>query len=238
MKILQLLTISGILVWPLAAAPAATIGTFTGGDPGEGLDLDGVFLYAFDVNGTGGIVNGLTFTADPTAGITYSGSNIPFLVTTTYGGGSPSANDSALRLIMNNGRYANGNSGGSLSIDLTGLLVGQQYKVQLLAHDPAGPPGVRSMSYSIEGDTLADIDPIAQGSAGGNGTGLVVTDIFTAADTTLNIILSAGSNGNADDRNPLVNAITVEIVPEPATLTLAALAAACLGFAARRTHRA
>ncbi|RYD37437.1 MAG: hypothetical protein EOP86_03495, partial [Verrucomicrobiaceae bacterium] len=50
-----------------------SVGVFTGGDPGEGLDLTGSFLYAFNVGDPGaapGPVGDAPFTSDAEAGIT------------------------------------------------------------------------------------------------------------------------------------------------------------------------
>src|SRR5688500_17046370 len=42
-------TLSGSLDPPPVAPPITTVGAFTGGDTGEGLDLDGNFKYAVNV---------------------------------------------------------------------------------------------------------------------------------------------------------------------------------------------
>lgn len=58
-------------------ASAATVSIVTGGDPGEGLDLEGNFLYAFNVgpNGAAGRVGDADFTADTVTGVTVSASD-------------------------------------------------------------------------------------------------------------------------------------------------------------------
>jgi hypothetical protein len=40
-----------------------TLTAFTGGDAGEGLDLDGNIVYAFNLGGTAQTLQGVTFTA-------------------------------------------------------------------------------------------------------------------------------------------------------------------------------
>ena len=56
---------------------ATSVGSFTGGDPGEGLDLSGNFLYAINI-GTGGAAGqagDANFTEDSVAGVTVTAIN-------------------------------------------------------------------------------------------------------------------------------------------------------------------
>ena len=85
-------------------AGTVTDGTFTGGDVGEGLDLDGTFLYAIDagwdgtVDAGGGTIRDATFTDNSTPGSVVGG--------TVFMGFSPSleygdtANDNTLERIF------------------------------------------------------------------------------------------------------------------------------------------
>ena len=67
---------AGLLVVATAAS-AATVATFTGGDAGEGLDLQGNFTYAVNVgpSGPAGKIGDANFSADNVAGVTITANN-------------------------------------------------------------------------------------------------------------------------------------------------------------------
>src|SRR5262245_54140501 len=81
MKYPPIRQVAGIALATAASSAAlygqATVGTFTGGDPGEGLDMQGNFLYAVNVGPdlTGGRVGDAIFTGDNVAGISVSANN-------------------------------------------------------------------------------------------------------------------------------------------------------------------
>ena len=62
----------------LHVSTAATTGTFTGADPGEGLDFTGTFAFAIDIAGAGGQrIGDCAFTDDAnTAGVAVTAENI------------------------------------------------------------------------------------------------------------------------------------------------------------------
>src|SRR5687768_6429265 len=70
-KLIPLLLLTLTLATGTSRA-AVTTGTFTGGDPGEGLDLQGNFTYAVNVGPSGGAgkVGDANFTPDSVAGVT------------------------------------------------------------------------------------------------------------------------------------------------------------------------
>src|SRR5687768_12740076 len=87
-RLAQMLIFAAITIANFGAA--ATVGLFTGGDPGEGLDLQGNFVYAVDVgpSGAGGKVGDAVFTADDVAGVTITTTHSiapPGWVDPTYG---------------------------------------------------------------------------------------------------------------------------------------------------------
>jgi len=220
---------------PLVAAslPASTVGVFTGGDAGEGLDLDGTFLYAFNFGSPGAIgkARDADFVADSAVGITYVAPNqIPSWSPPTYG---DSTNDDVLEGVMTSIRW-NG-APGTVQVNLDGLEVGQQYKLQLLFNE-TGP--ARGFDVVLEGGViLNDLIPglVQEGST---NQGVVVTYEFRAKDTQLNIVL----NGNTAtdpaiaDRNPILGGVTLEATGAPtgsASLELTALTATQATFLAR-----
>src|SRR5688572_20167933 len=73
---LILITLLSIGAAHVMAAPAV-VSTFTGGDPGEGLDMEGYFTYAVNVgpSGPAGKVGDAFFTADNVAGVTVQAAN-------------------------------------------------------------------------------------------------------------------------------------------------------------------
>ncbi|HKS36994.1 MAG TPA: hypothetical protein VJW76_07385, partial [Verrucomicrobiae bacterium] len=92
---------SFILIFASVAAWAApTVGTFTGGDPGEGLDLQGNFTYAINVgfNGAVGKVGDATFLGDNVAGVNLTAQNqIATWHSAVYGN---TTNDNNLELVV------------------------------------------------------------------------------------------------------------------------------------------
>ena len=199
------------------AAQGATISTFTGGDLGEGLDLEGTFAYAVDTNGSGStIVRGLTFTDEAGAPSGYSTS-----APTTFNTGTPNygatADDNALETITPTGRFNSG-FGSNFTIDLDDLSPNNTYKLQLIWHEPnLTAVGLREMDVLIEGGLAADdLDLFALGSEPNNGVGVVLTELFTATagNTVLNIAINDVTNEG------FFNALTLErvgAIPEPST---------------------
>src|SRR5204862_1766211 len=81
------------------------IQAFTGGDPGEGLDLQGTFKYAVNVSSAGaaGKAGDADFTADNVPGVTViAPNNIPNWDTPAYG---DTAADDVIEKVMQSIRY-------------------------------------------------------------------------------------------------------------------------------------
>jgi hypothetical protein len=216
---------AAVLALAAATAPAQSLGTFTGGDVGEGLDLDGNFLYAVNVLGpAAGQVRDANFTGEP-AGVTFGNWNaqIPNWIDTEYGD-SPA--DNALEEAMDSIRHV-GAQDGVGTIALAGLTPGTQYQLQLLFQEGCCD---RGFDVLVEGVTAVENFDTGEIT---NTAGTYIRRTFTAGDDTLNIELNGpGGAGTFADRNPIINALTLEIIPEPASLGLLTLAG--VGLLARR----
>ena len=202
---------------------AATIGTFTGGDVGEGLDLDGEFVYAVNVGGpAAGKVRDANFTSDSVAGFTYSA---PKQVTSyTSANFGSTTNDDNLETVMKSIRWSV--SPTPVTAQLANLVPGQNYKLQLLFEDQAA---ARGFDVYIDGAKIApNFNPgSVQGGKNFNNQGAVITYQFTAFKSTVDIKLD-GSATTFSDKNPILNGLTLEHLPP--TVTLGAVVNATEGF--------
>ncbi|MBM3846927.1 MAG: hypothetical protein FJ405_11670 [Verrucomicrobia bacterium] len=116
------------------SAVGAEVGTFTGADEGEGLDLQGNFLYAVNVGTSGGAgrAGDAVFTADNVTGVTVvAGNNIPGWHSAAYG---DTASDDTLETVMRSIRWSNAAEPANpvVRVQLSNLEVGVEYKLQLL----------------------------------------------------------------------------------------------------------
>jgi len=182
---------------------AAQISTFTGGDVGEGLDFSGAFDYAVAFGGSGGVTAGdATFTDESVAGVSYSAQ---FRRQNWYRpeyGNSP--NDNALEDAMWDIRWTR--YPGAVTVDLD-VVPGNQYQLQLMFGEACCN---RAFDIYIEGNLEADNLNVqaVQGGINNTSTSVVVTHVFTAADSQLNISLVG--DGSASDNNAILNAFTLE----------------------------
>lgn len=202
-------------------SPSATAGTFTGGDLGEGLDLDGVFPYAVNILGPAtGPVRDVTFTTDTVPGVTVTAQNaFPGWANPQYG---ITSNDNNLETVMQTMRWSAAPN--SVIVDLANLIPGQQYKLQLLFSEKYGQ---RGFDIFVDGVMAADdFCPYdLQGGPGNDSSlGVVFTYRFWASADTVRIELN-GVNTPFGDKNPTLSAFTLEAIPEPSTLALSLIAA-------------
>ena len=146
----------------LSAHAQTTVGTFSGGDPGEGLDLQGVFPYAVNANSGDGpvTIQDATFVPDP--GL-ITADNVTGFGAPVYG---PSADDASLSAITDFVKWGNGTDVG---ITLPNLTTGGQYKLQLLFNEACCD---RGFDVLIEDVNVADnFNPgTVQGNRAGGGT--------------------------------------------------------------------
>jgi hypothetical protein len=219
-----------------AVSAQTTVGVYTGP---EDLDLAGTFAYALDVGGNDGslTVGGLTFTDDSaTPGVVGSSEfdDFEYQTATDYGA---TADDQNLEMIASTIRWTQFDGSGpattvTLDLDVT---PGTAYKLQLLFQDDARGAGGRGFDVLADGATIAD----NFGSSSGDLTsGRLITHEFTSGDSTLNLVFDgpAAAGAGFGDLNAIVSGLTLEVVPEPGSLTLVALGG--LPLALRRRRRA
>jgi hypothetical protein len=244
MRILYAVAILAAFCTSAAANPV--IGTYTGGDPGEGLDFQGNFAYAIDFAapnaGGGQTIGNATFTGwQSTPGATNVAQNDDSSV---FQMGTTAA-DAALKSLVDTGRWAD-----AAPPDITSNLTvqpGRPYLLQLIFQEGwnATAPGIRQFNIDVEGVRLAtnfDINAVTGPQTRNmaatpqvnveNTRGAVLSYVLTAGDPTLNIVLSHGAVDN-----PRIEALTLEIIPEPATLVMLGVlvtSGVAVGFRRRR----
>ena len=210
------------------------LGIFTGGDAGDGLDLQGAFAHAINVGGPASTVGDVEFTDGTIAGM--EGGSSPGAAITvaneigawhapTYGD-SPA--DDGLEVVTTSIRW---NTPPGLSIDLD-VEAGAEYKVQLLFAENCCD---RGFDITIEDELLVDNFnlPTTQGGIANTEQGALFTYSLTAGDDQLNIALG-GSNPLAPDNNATLSGLTVERVPEPSSLSLLILGLCAIASRRRR----
>ena len=205
-----------MLVLLVVAAPLTlaqtTIGVFTGGDLGEGLDLDGDFVYAVNARGpAAGLVRDANFTDDLAAGVTLTAVNQ--ILNWTAPDFGATANDDNLEVVMQSIRWSNFPN--TVSVDLANLQPGARYRLQLLFGEQCC---ARGFDVFVEGAQIVDDFAPFVTQGGMNTTaqnnGAVVTHSFYAGDDTLNIVLGGTDTAFGDD-NPILQGFTLELLPVP-----------------------
>jgi hypothetical protein len=202
-----------------------TIAGFNGGDAGEGLDLDGSFLYAFSIlpnTAATGKVRDAVFTSENVPGVTVRNatSQIAAWYRPDFG---ETENDNNLERIVGNIRHG----GGGANITLENLVVGRKYKLQLMFGEACCS---RGMDVFVDGKLIADeFAPFEiMGEINNAAQAAAVTYEFTAAKDTV-IIQTIGGDAvtteHYTDKNPIINAVTLEdmtggpILPPPPRIT-------------------
>jgi hypothetical protein len=186
-----------------------TIAGFTGGDAGEGLDLDGTFQYAFSIlpnTAATGKVRDAVFTSENVPGVTVlnATSTAAAWYVPDFG---ETENDNNLERIVGNIRHG----GGGANITLANLVVGRKYKLQLMFGEQCCS---RGMDVFVDGKLIADeFAPFEiMGEINNPAQAAAVIYEFTAAKNTV-VIQTLGSTVTTEhytDRNPIINAVTLE----------------------------
>lgn len=216
----RLIAVLTILTLATSASYGVT-SSFTGGDAGEGLDLDGSFLYAINVgpNAGGGQVRDAFFINDFFGG---AAPNNQVSITTgaimtatnnvgVGGWGAPNygatANDDALETVMSSIRWSAAPS--NVEVVLPNLTVGDEYSLQMLFAENCCNRGF---------DVRVDNVPVAagfvpravQGVANNSTAGAVVEHTFTATSNTVTLTLDQNAVVAFADNNPILNGVTLE----------------------------
>jgi hypothetical protein len=142
-----------------------------------------------------------------------------------------SAEDDRLEYIVGGSRTGQAAWGDTIRMDTTGLTIGNEYKIQLVFHEPffnGAGNGDTERTFDVrfgQGDvtnptTLIAVDEmniIAEtgGFANITTTALLWTHTFEATATKFRIDLTTGSVGV-----PVLNAYTLEAIPEPSVAGL------------------
>ena len=197
---------------------ATSIGIITGGDAGEGLDLDGNFVYA------------LSFGADPTLSVKVRDATFLGLINNEVPGANLVAgnrilnwyqvyygdtqNDQNLVLASSSIRWSASADAANPQVVLTlqNIEVGAQYKLQLMFGEQCCN---RGFDVFVNNTLIVkDYNPGDEQGGIGNGTQeALITHSYLATSTTLEIRLD-GRQASADytDHNAIFNAMTVEKV--------------------------
>lgn len=188
---------------------ATVISSFTGGDPGEGLDFQGTFQYAVDVGGPGGVqIGDAVFTTDDVAGVVITAVNLsPAWNAPNYG---DTAADDALESLTRDIRWSPAPE--DVFVTIGNLTVGQRYALQLIFHEACCN---RGFDILIDGILEAnEFNPgVVQGGVPNPGMGAVATYTFTAQATELEVVLSNDDiTSGFPDTNPILNALTLEVL--------------------------
>ena len=213
----------------MASASTVNLGTltlFTGGDAGEGLDLSGNIVYAFNLGGLSGTqtIQGVDFldasVFAPPVGITTPAETLEFDYSAANSGGANGADygnstdDDALEIVVNSVWYQT-----NFTLDLA-VTPGTQYQLQLILQESFFQyQGAERRNFDISVETAPDtlslaVDELVLGqetngaNEAGADQGLVYTYTFTAADNSFRIALDdspAGLDGNA-----VLAAVTLE----------------------------
>jgi hypothetical protein len=195
-----------------AVSANPVIRAFSGGDPGEGLDMEGAFVYAVDVGDPATTLGGqtildATFTSEgATPGATVMSNNIDSAIVEF--GNTP--DDNALESLVSTGRWAGGAATDDLTVDLD-VDPGQTYVLQLMFVEGWNSTAVdiRRFDIDVEGVNLAtDFDitsvtgpqqlnrAVTPQVLTPNPMGAVFEYMLTAADNEINVVLSHGASDN------------------------------------------
>lgn len=218
---------------------SAAYGAFVfNGPAASSLDFQGHFVYAVDVgntsSGTLSKIGDAVFTGESVPGVSISYQTR----LTTWGnrpeyGNTPEAD--LLETMMHSIGYTPAGNQNGVKVDLD-VVPGYTYNFQLIfsENDPTvfnAPAYGRSFDILVEGQTLFD-DFTASAMVGpftGSPTlGVVFSTIVRPQDNKLTIQLLPTSPlyGNHD---PILNAFTLELVPEPSALVILGVGVALLG---------
>ena len=186
---------------------------FTGGDPGEGLDFSGTFLYAVDVRGPGGYsIGDAEVTGDAGKGVSVVAQNEIL----NWGGINEfgdSPNDNNLEAMLHGIRWSNSAddpTGVTIELKVPAQALGTRVKLQLLFAEKCCD---RGWDIIIDDELVADDFSSAAFQGGLNvlSNGTVYSYVFAPEGDTVNIVLD-GTDSDFPDTNAIINGLTLEQV--------------------------
>lgn len=196
---------------PASKISNVLVQAFSGGDPGEGLDLQGNFRYAVNVSSAGaaGKAGDADFTADDVPGVkVVAPNNIPNWDTPEYG---ETDADNVVEKVTQSIRY-----GGTIQVILSNLVAGSTYRLQMLFYEQCCI--TRGFNIYADGELVTSnfSPPAVQGGVANTAAGAMVSaDIETQRDK-MAIILT--TNGRTDetltDPNAILDGFTLEVLKE------------------------
>lgn len=210
-QFMVILSTTVVMILLPAGNASAEISTFTGGDPGEGLDLEGEFIYALNFGETMAANDIVTVqdaqflrTRNPAPvppGVAYVASNrFDALPIGEYGS---STNDNNLEILLDSAVNADVVPD-TISITLSNL-VSQRYQLQLLM-SPLGTLN-RTIDIVVEGVTQDTVN--VSTTTFGTDTGVVFTGLSDVSDGAMDIVLAPGAGAV---NTPIISALTLKLV--------------------------
>ena len=210
---------------------AQTTVAITGGDAGQGLTLDPAkVIYAYNIRGVSDLtVQGVQFT-----NLELGNGNATSTTDDPFGGGENSADDAALKSVLQTMSFDGGGSHPN-QITFTGLIPSQTYRIDLLHY--SGYWNAREQAIILNGTLL----------------GLFETSKTVARNTSFNaqangggiiglLVTSSGPYGGSGTQDgSLINAVILSglsPIPEPASAASLAGLGVLAGAALRRRRRA
>ena len=195
---------------PAALFPAAaqtTQSVFTGGDAGEGLDLQGDVAFAWHLGGDPVIYQAGDALFKPDSSLMLTGADevINDWAAADFG---PSDDDRSLGQVMRAIRH-NGRANGTMTLTADRrLTIGGNYKVQLLFIESG--PATRRFDIRVGGVMVLPAFNLP--AANGPPSAVVVTHAFVATDRDLVVTLDGANipDEAGVDTNPILSALTLE----------------------------
>jgi hypothetical protein len=180
---------------------------FGGASAPRAVTLNGVPFTFFGVDGS----------PSTTVGTTTLASSAGAVFGTTDNFGSSSAPFTGLsadyQRLAANGAFA---TSGTLTLTLSGLVVGQTYLFEWWVSDSRAAVGPHRQGTATAGNAV-QLQFNAQGTEGGVGQFAIGT--FTA-DATSEVISFSGQSDGVVGAAPQINAFELRVIPEPSTIAL------------------
>jgi hypothetical protein len=178
--------------------------SFTGGDAGEGLDLNIGPPEAI------GAIRDAVFTEDTVEGVTVLGGNAAGAWHDPYYGDTEP--DYFLQLIMSSIRWSDATSPTQPNLQLTmgNLVPGHRYKLQLLFAEQGW---ARGFDVFVDGEQLLDdFSPVHYMGGYVKDRGVVVTHVIDTSTNSLTVTLDGRgvTTPGISDRNAEIQAVTLE----------------------------